>query len=287
MLDIIATPERPIEIATDTPASITMMPGGSGANQAAWLGYFGNDVRFIGRVGAADHALHARALGMHGVESYLARDEHARTGTLVTLIGAAGERSFLTDRGANAHMCRADLSESLLHQAALIHVSGYALFSREPRTAVRAYLELARARGIRISVDCGSVAFLRDIGATAFLEWTHGASICFANSTEASLIAGTEDPAEQCAVFGAHYETLVVTHGANGAIASSDYGRRRHAIAAPAVAAIDTTGAGDAFVAGFLTAFVANELIDVCLRRGAAAGSAAVVRSGGRPPSPE
>ncbi len=284
MLDVIAAPERPLEAATDTPAAISLLPGGSGANQAAWLGHFGNAVFFVGRVGRDGYDEHAAALRRHGVEPVLSLDERARTGVLVTLIGPGGERSFLTDRGANARLARADLPAALLDRVGLVHVSGYALFAAQPRAAVAEYLALAAVRGLRVSVDSGSTSFLREIGPATFLEATRHATICFANAREAALLAGTADRDEQLARLAKRYATIVITDGPAGACAASARESERVAVAASVVEAVDTTGAGDAFLAGFLTSSVKGEPLASCVREGVAAGSSAVLHYGGRPP---
>ena len=194
MLDIIAAPQRAIEYASDTPATIAQLPGGSGANQAAWLGHFGNTTYFAARVGHDGGAEHAAALRVHGVEPLFAIDERARTGVLVTLVGPDGERSFLTDRGANVHLERADLPDRLLDIVTLVHVSGYALFAPGPRAAVCDYLAAAHARGVRVSVDSGSTAFLREIGPTAFVEATKRATLLFAKRRRSIAFGGHGGP---------------------------------------------------------------------------------------------
>ena len=148
MTDVIVKPEGPLARGTDRRARIATLPGGSGANQAAWLGHFGVPVRFAARVGAGDVAASAASLRAFGVEPRLAADNHLPTGTLVTLLDPDGERSFLTDRGANDALGPGDLPESLLDGAALLHVSGYALFGEGPRAAVLALMAAARRRGL-------------------------------------------------------------------------------------------------------------------------------------------
>jgi sugar/nucleoside kinase (ribokinase family) len=281
MLDIIAAPQAPIVQASDTPAEITLLPGGSGANQAAWLAHLGSAAIFVGRAGHTTQAEHVAALRAHGVEPLIAADPTARTGTLVTLIGANGERSFLTDRGANARLERADVPAALLDRIDHIHVSGYALVSPGPRAAVRDFLASALARGVPFSVDVGSIGFLRAIGGDAFLDWTRGAAVCFANADEAALIAGGADVDEQCARLGAAYPTAVITRGAAGARAVC--GGEAWSVAAPAATAVDTSGAGDAFVAGFLTTKLRGAGIVESLQAGVRAGTAAVTGYGGRP----
>jgi sugar/nucleoside kinase (ribokinase family) len=283
MLDIIAAPERAMELGTDTPATISLLPGGSGANAAAWLGEFGNDVRFAGRVGPDGAPEHAAALRAHGVEPLFARDERVRTGVLVTLVGAAGERSFLTDRGANARLSRGDLPDSLLEGVDLVHVSGYAFFGAGPRAAVREFLAAVARRGVPFTVDAGSSAVLREVGPGSFLDWTSAATMCFVNAPEAAVLAGSSERTEQRKTLGASYETAIVTCGAAGAFAVTGFGTGQRSIDAADVEPLDTSGAGDAFLAGYLSAHLRGEPLERCLERGVRAGSTAVLHYGGRP----
>jgi sugar/nucleoside kinase (ribokinase family) len=286
MLDVIAAPRDPIEIGSDTPAAITLLPGGSGANLAAWLGYLGNEVYFVGRAGGDRHAADTAALRMHGVEPIVAADERKRTGVLVNLISSGGERSFLTDRGANDELTRSDLPDALLGRVGLVHLSGYALTALGPRAAVLDFLAAAAAREIPISVDPGSLALLRGVGPAEFVRWTRAARICFPNAAEAAMLAGTADPGAAVDILGAYYATVVIKRGPAGALAATDFGTRRWSAPAPAVKPVDTTGAGDAFVAGYLSAHMRGVSTTDCLTAAVAAGSAAVSHYGGRPPSP-
>jgi sugar/nucleoside kinase (ribokinase family) len=284
MLDVVAAPCGPLETGTDTPAEISLAPGGSGANTAAWLAHFGAAVTFVGRAGANDAGWHAAALREHGVEPLVARDEARRTGVLVSIISADGERSFLTDRGANDGLSRSDLPDSLLDRIGLVHVSAYAFTHPEPRAAVLAFLASAAARAIPITIDPGSVSLVRELGARRFLDWTRGARICFPNEPEAAFLSQTTDPADQLTILARRYELVVIKRGAGGASAAS--AGHSWTQTAPRVEVVDSTGAGDAFVAAFLCAYVRGAAVDVCLRDGVAAGAGATAWYGGRPTSP-
>src|SRR4051812_23454411 len=114
MTDIVVRPEGPVALGSDRRATIRTLPGGAGANQAAWLATEGISVVFAGRVGSPDHERQAQLLADCGVDARLAVDDELPTGALVTLLSPDGERSFLTDRGANLRLCRADLPGALL-----------------------------------------------------------------------------------------------------------------------------------------------------------------------------
>lgn len=282
MTDIIVKPHGLPAPGSDQLATITPMPGGSAANQAVWLAAYGVPVVFAGRVGAADHAWQEASFREAGITPHLAADAERGTGTLVTLLAPDGERSFFTDRGANQALERADLPDSLLDDATLLHLSGYALVSPGPREAVRELMTVARRRGIPVTVDPGSAGFLREVGPEAFLRWTSGAAMCFPNADEAETLAATDDREEQLRCLSDIYGLLVVKRGAAGAEAANRHGDRWAVPARPA-AVLDTTGAGDAFLAAFLASYVKGASIPICLARGVEAGAQATEFFGGRP----
>jgi sugar/nucleoside kinase (ribokinase family) len=282
MTDIIVRPHGKLVPGSDRAATIRDAPGGSGANQAAWLGVLGAQVAFIGRVGATDHATQSELLRGAGVRPLLAADPDLPTGRLVTLLDPDGERSFLTDRGANDGLCAADLLPQWLDGARLLHVSGYSLFTPGPRAAVLEYASLAARRGIAWSVDAGSSGFLAEVGPAAFLAWTDAASLFVANAAEAETLTGETAPAAQLAGLGAGRRTVVIKRGAAGAVAAGP-GQPKCEAASPCVVAVDTTGAGDAFLAGFLLARLVGDGMRASLAAGVAQGARAATRLGGRP----
>jgi len=281
MIDLIVRPEGPIAIGTDRRARIVARPGGSGANQAVWLAYCGVATTFIGRVAAADVAAQTALFAACGVTARLAADPDRETGRLIALIDSTGERSFLTDRGANDGLSEADVPEALVAAADLVHLSGYSFVAPSPRGVVRGIIAQAGARPV--SVDPASAEFLREVGPDNFLAWTEGAQICFPNADEAAVLTGTADPEAQLAALARRYPLVVIKRGPQGCEAAA--GARRWRVPAPAVAAFDTTGAGDAFVAAFLAARLGGAGVEDCLARAAAAGAQATRFVGGRPPA--
>jgi sugar/nucleoside kinase (ribokinase family) len=279
MTDVIVRPEGPLARGSDRRASITVQPGGSAANQAAWLASFGVKVDFVARVGAADLESETARFKAIGVAPHLVGDRTHETGRLIALIDPDGERSFLTDRGANEALEARDIPDALIEGAALIHLSGYSFFAPSPPGAV---LDVMRRAGDKpISVDPASAEFLREVGADKFLTWTQGAAILFPNEEEATILASSDDPETQCVRLAARYPMVVIKRGAAGAEAAA--GEKRWRVNAPKIEAIDTTGAGDAFVAAFLAARLSGADIQPTLERAAAAGAAASAIIGGRP----
>ncbi|MGA2211244.1 MAG: PfkB family carbohydrate kinase [Acidimicrobiales bacterium] len=287
--DVVIRPLTSPAPGTDTPSDVQLTPGGSGANQAAWLGWLGASVRFASRAGAADAARHRDVLESFGVDARIVSDPERRTGTIAILVGPGGVRSMFSDRGASAFLDEGDLPAALLDGASRLHVSGYSLFGETSRPAVLRLMTMAASAGVEISVDPCSVAGLREVGADAFLGWTKEVALVFPNLDEGRFLAGcpSEHPATIVDTLLEHYGLVALTLGPAGVLVASSAGERIR-LEAPAVSVLDPTGAGDAFCAGFLA-----ELLDSAggndarLLRATEAGSRAaakaLVQLGGRP----
>lgn len=292
--DILVETAGPVVDGADNRAVIRARPGGSAANQAAWLGWLGVDVVFAGRAGAVDVELHRRELARFGVRAHLAADPAAATGSIVVLVGADGERTMITDRGANLRLQPADVPAELLDGVDLLHLTGYSLVAPGPRAVVRQVMAEAAAREVPFGIDPGSAAFLRELAPGAFLEWTRGAAVCFPNRDEAAVLAGglagglagdlaeSSAPPALAAALVPYYGAVVVKLGASGALLASRDGMVSRFPAHPAVVR-DTTGAGDAFCAGFLAGWLRGQDMAAAVDAGAAAAAVAVSVLGGRP----
>ena len=246
--DIVVWAGEPVRAATDTAAQVFRARGGSGANVAA-LAATHISTRFIGRVGtdAAGEALVAE-LTARGVDVRAQRE--GRTGTVVLLVDADGERTMFPDRGASALLEGVD--PAWLEGVAWLHAPAYG-FEREPmRGEVVRLAAAARAAGARVSVDASSTGLLAGLGVELALALIREVSpdVLFANESEAELLglSGGGDVAASVA------RTVVVKHGplptdvitAGRLVARVDV--------APVTGIRDLTGAGDAFAAGFLAA---------------------------------
>ncbi|MGA2803815.1 MAG: PfkB family carbohydrate kinase [Acidimicrobiales bacterium] len=282
--DVIVRPKGPVAVGTDTPSEVELSPGGSGANQAAWLAALHTPVRFVGRAGAGDAAHHRAALEQLGVEAWLTADQEAATGTIVVLVSQDGERSMFTDRGANRGLEQVDLPARLLDDASLLHVSGYQLFEPGARSAVLELWATAREAGIPTSVDPASVAGLREVGRESFLRWTSGAQLVFPNLDEGRLLTGCEEPDAIAAVLCETYQVVALKLGAAGALVAAADGRR-FPVAARPVDVVDSTGAGDAFCAGFLASWVCGGDLGECALHAVEAAARAASLVGARPRS--
>jgi len=186
------------------------------------------------------------------------------------VLTGGGERTMLSDRGAADELRPADIDTALdrIAGARHLHLSGYALLGDGSRAAGRHALAAARSRGLSTSVDAASVAPLRRAGPAAFLDWVAGVDLLFANADEAEMLGAAPVPA------------MVVKRGAAGA---RWVGGQAYEVAAVPATAVDPTGAGDAFAAGLLAAWLAGADPASALRAGVRLGAEAVATLGARP----
>jgi sugar/nucleoside kinase (ribokinase family) len=296
MTDVVATLPGPLREGTDTAAHVVVMGGGAAANTAAWLAHDGHPTTFVARIGDDMLGRAGRTeLEEGGVVCELAVDVSRPSGTCIVLVGPDGERTMVPDAGANEGLRPGDLADELFRPGAHLHLSGYTLLVDGSRMAGLSALDRARLRGMTTSVDVASVGPLADTGAARFLSWVTGVDVLLANESEAALLAGLpaprpgEDDAGALAaadtaasVLCATVGTVVVKLGARGAIARGADGGTAFADAVP-VDVVDTTGAGDAFAAGFLPAWHSGESLQTALERGNRAAAGVVGRVGARP----
>ena len=284
MTDAVAHATLPLARGSDTPASVTMHGGGSGANIAAWMAADGGDVAFVGRRGA-DIAGRNRDMELmgYGVDARLVMDPERPTGTCVVMVTHKGERTMLSDPGANAALSPDDLPHDLFLPGAHLHVSGYTLLSEGARSAGLAAIDYSRRAGMSASVDAASAAPLERAGAEPFLELSAGAVLLFVNAAQAKVLTGRDDPEAAARVLTAWYPQVVVKLGAEGALFYAN-GRPPVRVPGPPVdRVVDGTGAGDAFVAGFLPAWLDKKPPHEALSSGCRLAAHALNLIGARP----
>jgi sugar/nucleoside kinase (ribokinase family) len=286
MTDIVVQFHQSLRLGSDTAAGTRVLPGGSGANQATWLAWRGwPEVHFIGSVGDDIYGrAHARALRAGGVATHLATDRHHNTGMIVVLVDIAGERTMITDRGANGGITTGDLPLDLFRPGAWFHLSGYLLLDPATRETALESLDRARTAGMGISVDPSSTGPLTESGPSQFLDWTRGADLCFPNLDEGRLLTGEDDEGAVAGALAGCYGGVALKLGPRGALWAVS-GRPVHYQEGEVTGVIDTTGAGDAFCAGFLSSWLAGLPAEDAMADAVRLGTTAVGLVGGRPPT--
>lgn len=283
MVDVLVAMRGPLARGSDTPSAISTQGGGSAANVAVWLASRGVRTSYVGRVG--DDALgrdSLRAVTDQGVTAWVSIDPERPTGTCVVLIEPGGERSMLPDTGANATLGPQHVPQDPFRPGAHLHLSGYTLLNEGSREAGLTALALAAAAGMTVSVDPASVAMLRTAGVEQFLSWTRGVDLLLPNREEAEVLTGSDDPHHAAQQLGDSYREVVVKLGANGALWQHGF----ISASAPAergIDVVDTTGAGDAFAAGFLSSWLLHPEPETALAAGNRLAAGAVGSVGARP----
>ena len=246
---------------SDTPAHMDRHPGGSGANTAAWLG--ASAPRCASRAAsgwptcAATRGRWRPAASTRAWRATPAR----RPGSIVVL---AHDRSMFTDRGANLALGRDDLPDDLLEGVDHVHVSGYSLLEEGPRVG-----GAGPRRARRRAVVGRSRLVTRSSPTRRSWSGPPGASVCFPNEDEARVLGdGIADA----------YEVVVLKRGHEG-VRVLRRGAQPVDVPAATAAAVDQTGAGDAFAAGYLAALVRGEDDAACAAAAGPRGD-----RGGQPP---
>jgi sugar/nucleoside kinase (ribokinase family) len=283
LLDVVVTPERPPESGTDVPGRIALVQGGSAANTARWLSRLGARTSLIAAVGrdAVGRAL-VQAVQSDGVVTHISRVTGARTGRVAVLVVSGGERSFVTERGAADQLGPGDVRPDWFSAVDALHMPVYSLLNPPLQLAGTRAIELVRASGGVVSLDLASIGPLLAGGRRAARALIAGVEpdLLFANASEAEALLGGRG-VEGLLDFAS---TAIVKRGSKGATVLTRFGpdRVRFEVATEHVAASDTTGAGDAFDAGFLVGWfaarAAGRSLTASLQRAALAGHRAAAR---------
>ena len=271
--DVVVALPGPIRLAADTPSQVSHHRGGSAANVAAGIARLGAAARFVGRVG--DDPLgdllvaQLRTVGA-GVD---VRGERAgRTGSVVVLVTPDGERTMLNDRGAAVDL--ASPCAEWLDGVDAVHVPAYSLFPASAALA-RATWQLRQwstDRAIPWTLDVSSTTLIDPVGAAGFVRLIDGYApeVLFANADEArALELDGDDPTVPPGVG-----VIVIKDGPRPArVVTRGAAAVEVAVPPPDRAVTDTTGAGDAFAAGFLVARAGGADVVEATRAGHAAAA--------------
>jgi sugar/nucleoside kinase (ribokinase family) len=242
LLDVIVRLEQPLEPGTDAAALTRTGAGGQAANVAAWAAALGAEARFVGKRGDDPAAsLAAGELARLGV-SVFGPVALGRNGVVVSIVGDDGERAMASDRGVAPTLSADELEPAWFEGATHLHLSGYSLMSSPIDLAAARAAALVRGGGGTVSVDLASRRVIANFGAARLRQVLDdvGPEVVFANEVERAEV-GPEAAADA---------TWVLKRGAAGAAIERE-GRRSEFPAVPADV-VDTTGAGDAFAAGYL-----------------------------------
>lgn len=284
MIDVIVKMKSDINLNSDTLSDISMHGGGAAANTATWLAHLGVATSFAGRVGAdiAGANFHSE-LERFGVKHENPPIEGAKTGTVVVLVDKVGNRTMFPDSGANSGLNASDLP--VLDRFQGVFLSGYSLFNPVSTRGVLEIVKTIKKLGIPIFFDVASVGTMSAFGRERAISLIDGFSGIFMNEDEARFISNVSENQELAAIFESLSDLaplLVIKRGAKGAVAKVS-GEEPIEKVAIEIEVLDTTGAGDAFAAGFLASWLKSGDLGAALSSAIDVASRCVGTIGARP----
>jgi 2-dehydro-3-deoxygluconokinase len=267
--------------------SLRLSMAGAESNVAIGVARLGHRAGWIGRVGADELGEGiVERLRREGVDvTAVVRDPEAQTALMIKerRMAEVVRVSYYRRGFAGSRLGPADLDEAMIAGACLLHVTGITLaLSSTGRAAVYQAIEIAHAHGGLVSFDFNYRAALwgPEEAAIELAAVARRADFVFAGDEELTLLAesgssGEEDLlATARQLIGESARQVIIKRGAQGAVCVDAAGM--HVEPAIAVHAVDPVGAGDAFVAGYLSAVLDGADSSARLARGCATGAFAV-----------
>jgi sugar/nucleoside kinase (ribokinase family) len=283
MLDVVAqipTSPHELHLGNDTRTIISTHGGGAAGNTASWLAVLSNEVTMVGRIGndAAGSAITAEFDAL-GISYGNIVKEGLHTGVVVCLVDPSGERTMLADNGANAGLDVSDLPA--IDGVDAIYLSGYAPLAPLSREGVLEMVRTINSRGIPIIFDPATVGGMQGVPVAEILSWCALMDTVIMNEEEAIYLSGLSDLESALNFFVELTPRAIIKRGSAGAI-GLERGGQIISVAAKTSAVVDTTGAGDAFAAGFIDAFTGRRDFSYAIERASAVAGHCVAIVGAR-----
>lgn len=281
MLDVTVLLNRPIVEGLETRAKISTQGGGGAANVASWLAFNKTPSYLVVRIGddSAGQTL-ITELETYGVEHSSRVIPNTNTGVVVVIVGSEGERTMFPDSGANSGLGLTDLPD--LSQFSAVYISAYSLINTQSRAGVLEMIDAIKSAGLRIILDPATVGVLMEVGVNVATEWLDLIDTIILNEEESHFLTGKENPVEAAAKLLERVNTVVIKRGSNGALGQTRGGQLIQ-VEAKRTSVVNTTGAGDAFAAGFISIWADNGPLIEALESGADLASHCVALVGARP----
>ena len=254
--------------------------GGCANNVAIALARLGISAGAMGKVGTdAFGDLILQGLTDDGINTIgMQQDANVSTSFTFVAVASDGERTFYHYIGANGELCEADLNWEVIKSAKILHVAGALVMPRFDGAPMANVLRKAKELGIITSLDTV-------YDATG--KWMETLKPCLPyvdmfmpSIVEAQYLTGLSDYREITQFFRDNYgiHTIVIKMGENGSYASTP--EAEHLAPAYPVNVVDATGAGDAYVAGFLAGNIMNWDLKATAELASATGAACVTAIG-------
>jgi len=245
-----------------------LVPGGSACNTVVGVGKLGGAARFVGKCGNGKMGeFFVNDLKCKNVEPALSRSD-SPTGRVLSIITPDAQRSMFTFLGASAETRPRDITRTCFTNAAVVHIEGYLLFNRQ---LILKVLKTAKNSGATISLDLASFNVVKESREQLQQIVESFVDILIANEDEALAYTGHKDEIRALQSMATDVEIAVLKIGERGSLIA--YGGKILQIKPKTGRpAIDTTGAGDLWAAGFLYGLVHGYALEQCGELGSACG---------------
>lgn len=257
--------EQTLAMLSEQPITV---PGGSACNTVVGVGRLGGVARFIGKCGNGElGTFFENDLKRQNVEPALLRS-NSPTGRVLSIVTPDAQRSMFTCLGASAEMLPQDISENFFENAAVVHIEGYLLFN--PQLILKV-LKTAKASGALVSLDLPSYNVVKESHELLRPIVETSVDILMANEDEAQAYTGQADEARAVNALAEKVDIAVLKIGERGSLIA--HNNEMVPIRPQGSGhAIDSTGAGDLWAAGFLYGLVNGYPLEKCGALGSACG---------------
>jgi len=256
--------------------------GGAAGNTAVWASRLGLRVGLIGKVGNDCYGEeYISDLKREGVKPIIYKGKKP-TGICISLIHPDGDRTLIALRGANDEITIEDVRDALSKAGSyrLIYLQAYSYHSEKPGEAYRLLLEEAVRKNAVAAINASSASLLSQ-GKNRYIELFRMFDILILNLDEAEALTGERNMEKAAIMLGEIVDEVVVTMGKDGCLAYDGHKMCRVKAVKPD-RIVDTTGAGDAFAAGYLAARIRRLDIYQAAKEGCKIAAKAISIYGGR-----
>ena len=259
---------------------IKITPAGACPNTIMGVANLGGKCVLCGKIGSDDRGdIYEDVITKDNIKSCLVRTSAQSTGQVISFITPDSERTMATHLGAAITLQKQDVFEEDIVKSKVIYLTGYVLEAPNLREAALHAISIAKENNVKVAIDLADPELIRrNIDDLRKIVNEH-ADILFLNESEAEVFSGV-GAEEAVHKVAENVEIAIVKLGKKGALVKS--GSDVYNVQGHVVDAVDTTGAGDLFAAGFLYAFTQGKSLDKCAASGNLVASKIVQQIGAK-----